>query len=439
MKNRNMLQKWLIILFLGLIIQAVSAQNINVHGIITDETGETMIGVSVLVKGTSTGVVTDVNGNFSLSVPKNSVLSISYIGYKSQEISINGAKKLNIEMEPEAQNLDEVVVVAYGQQKKVSVTGSMSSINNEALLKSPSASLGNAISGKLPGLSTVQYSGLPGADDPVILIRGQSSFNGSSPLILVDGVERSFTQIDPNEVADITVLKDASATAVYGVRGANGVIIITTKKAKEGQTRVNINGSFGFKAITNKIAMVDADGFKLLYNEQLRNEGNPEYDFSDWTGNTNWQDEIFQTGFITNNNISITGASDKHSFYLGAGYAYEQGNIKYEKYSKITLNISNDYKVTDNFKVGFQFNGARMLPADSKSVATALRAAPVAEVYNKEYGLYTSLPGFQKAQMNNPMVDVDLKANTTKAENYRGSGNIYGPVSYTHLTLPTIA
>ena len=144
------------------------------------------------------------------------------------------------------------------------------------------------------------------------------------------------------------------------------------------------------------------------------------------TGNTNWQDEIFQTGFITNNNISITGASDKHSFYLGAGYAYEQGNIKHEKYSKITLNISNDYKVTDNFKVGFQFNGARMLPADSKSVATALRAAPVAEVYNKEYGLYTSLPGFQKAQMNNPMVDVELKANTTKAENYRGSGNIYG-------------
>lgn len=204
------------------------------------------------------------------------------------------------------------------------------------------------------------------------------------------------------------------------------MIIITTKKAKEGQTRVNINGSFGFKSVTDKIALTDAEGFKLLYNEQLRNEGNPEYNFSDWTGNTNWQDEIFQTGFITNNNISITGASDKNSFYLGAGYAYEQGNIKHEKYSKITLNISNDYKVTDNLKVGFQFNGARMLPADTKSVATALRAAPVAHVFNSEYGLYTSLPGFQKAQMNNPMVDVDLKANTTKAENYRGSGNVYG-------------
>lgn len=269
-------------------------------------------------------------------------------------------------------------------------------------------------------------SGKAGAD-PEIRVRGTNSINGYKPLYVVDGLfNDNINFLNPQDIESMEILKDPSSLAIFGVRGANGVIIITTKKAKEGQTRVNINGSFGFKAITNKIAMVDADGFKLLYNEQLRNEGNPEYNFSDWTGNTNWQDEIFQTGFITNNNISITGASDRHSFYLGAGYAYEQGNIKHEKYSKITLNISNDYKVTDNFKVGFQFNGARMLPADSKSVATALRAAPVAEVYNKEYGLYTSLPGFQKAQMNNPMVDVELKANTTKAENYRGSGNIYG-------------
>ena len=244
---------------------------------------------------------------------------------------------------------------------------------------------------------------------------------------MVDGLfNDNINFLNPQDIESMEILKDPSSLAIFGVRGANGVIIITTKKAKEGQTRVNINGSFGFKSVTDKIALTDAEGFKLLYNEQLRNEGNPEYNFSDWTGNTNWQDEIFQTGFITNNNISITGASDKNSFYLGAGYAYEQGNIKHEKYSKITLNISNDYKVTDNLKVGFQFNGARMLPADTKSVATALRAAPVAHVFNSEYGLYTSLPGFQKAQMNNPMVDVDLKANTTKAENYRGSGNVYG-------------
>jgi len=283
----------------------------------------------------------------------------------------------------------------------------------------------SALQGKVAGVQIIN-SGKAGAD-PEIRVRGTNSINGYKPLYVVDGLfNDNINFLNPQDIESMEILKDPSSLAIFGVRGANGVIIITTKKAKEGQTRVNINGSFGFKAITNKIAMVDADGFKLLYNEQLRNEGNPEYNFSDWTGNTNWQDEIFQTGFITNNNISITGASDRHSFYLGAGYAYEQGNIKHEKYSKITLNISNDYKVTDNFKVGFQFNGARMLPADSKSVATALRAAPVAEVYNKEYGLYTSLPGFQKAQMNNPMVDVELKANTTKAENYRGSGNIYG-------------
>ena len=172
--------------------------------------------------------------------------------------------------------------------------------------------------------------------------------------------------------------------------------------------------------------LVNGSQFKELYNEQLANQGDDPFDYTGWDANTDWQDEIFQTAFITNNNISITGASPKHSFYLGVGYSYEQGNIEHEKFSKVTINASNDYKITDFLKVGFQFNGARMLPADSKSVATALRAAPVAEVYNKEYGLYTSLPGFQKAQMNNPMVDVDLKANTTKAENYRGSGNIYG-------------
>ena len=221
------------------------------------------------------------------------------------------------------------------------------------------------------------------------------------------------------------ILKDPSSLAIFGVRGANGVIIITTKKAKIGQTRVNINGSFGFKSVPNQIEMVDAAGFKELYNEQLRNEGNPEFDFTGWNGNTNWQDEIFQTGFITNNNVSITGASEKHSFYLGAGYAYEQGNIKNEKYSKITLSVSNEYKLTDNFRVGFQFNGARILPADTKTVTTAVRATPVATVFNDQYGLYTTLPEFQKAQMNNPMVDVDLKANTTRAENYRGSGNVY--------------
>ena len=186
------------------------------------------------------------------------------------------------------------------------------------------------------------------------------------------------------------VLKDPSSLAIFGVRGANGVIIITTKKAKEGQTRVNINTSFGWKSVVDKIAMTNADQFKELYNEQLTNEETALFDFSNWNANTDWQDEIFQNGFITNNNISITGASEKHSFYLGVGYSHEQGNIKHEKFSKVTINASNDYKITDFLKVGFQFNGARTLPADSKQVLGALRAAPIAPVYNKAVS-YTHL------------------------------------------------
>ena len=219
MKNMKVLKWWFIIALLCLIPQLTFAQNIQVQGSITDEMGETMIGVSVLIKGTASGTITDSDGNFTLSVPAESTLVVSYVGYKTQEVKVGNRKILKISMDTDAQALDEVVVIAYGQQKKVTVTGSVSNVNSKELLKSPSASLGNAISGKLPGLSTVQYSGLPGADDPTIFIRGQASLNGSTPLVLVDGVERSFTQIDPNEVADITVLKDASATAVYGVRG----------------------------------------------------------------------------------------------------------------------------------------------------------------------------------------------------------------------------
>ena len=365
MKNRNMLQKWLIILFLGLITQAVSAQNVNVHGVITDETGETMIGVSVLVKGTSTGVVTDINGHFSLSVPKNSVLSISYIGYKSQEISVNGAKKLNIEMEPEAQNLDEVVIVAYGQQKKVSVTGSMSSINNEALLKSPSASLGNAISGKLPGLSTVQYSGLPGADDPVILIRGQSSFNGSSPLVLVDGVERSFTQIDPNEVADITVLKDASATAVYGVRGANGVILVTTKRGEVGRTKVSASTSWGVQSVTNFIDMANSYTYATAYNNARISDGNQpafqpaiidhfkNHDNPLLYPDIDWIDYVMKDHALqSQHNISVSGGNQVARYFVSAGFLDQDGlfrsfdkdsntNFSYKRYNyRANLDLS---------------------------------------------------------------------------------------------------
>ena len=215
-------------------IPILAFAQIQVQGVVTDELGEPMIGVSVFEKGTSNGTITDLFGNYQLSVPGKSTLVFSYIGYNSKELSVQGKTNLDVKLEPSSHDLDEVVVIAYGQQKKVTITGSVSNVSSAEILKSPAASLGNAISGKLPGLSTVQYSGVPGADDPTIFIRGQASPNGSSPLVLVDGVARSFMPIDPNEVADITVLKDASAPAVHCVRGANGVLRVTTKRGESG-------------------------------------------------------------------------------------------------------------------------------------------------------------------------------------------------------------
>ena len=432
MKKKTLLPlekaSWLKSLFLLVCLvlsgTTVFAQEKTVTGVVTDSFNEPLIGASIVVQGTTNGVITDLDGKYSIKVTPGATLQFSYVGMEKQSIKVGNQSIINVQLKDDSQMLAETVVIGYGSAKKRDLTGSITNIKGDEIANKPVANPLSALQGKVAGVQVIN-SGRAG-EDPEIRVRGTNSINGYKPLYVVDGLfNDNINFLNPQDIESMEILKDPSSLAIIGVRGSNGVIIITTKKAKVGQTRVNINGSFGFKSVPNQIEMVDAAGFKELYNEQLRNEGNPEFDFTGWNGNTNWQDEIFQTGFITNNNVSITGASEKHSFYLGAGYAYEQGNIKNEKYSKITLSVSNEYKLTDNFRVGFQFNGARILPADTKTVTTAVRATPVATVFNDQYGLYTTLPEFQKAQMNNPMVDVDLKANTTRAENYRGSGNVY--------------
>ena len=432
MKKKTLLPlekaSWLKSLFLLVCLvlsgTTVFAQEKTVTGVVTDSFNEPLIGASIVVQGTTNGVITDLDGKYSIKVTPGATLQFSYVGMEKQSIKVGNQSIINVQLKDDSQMLAETVVIGYGSAKKRDLTGSITNIKGDEIANKPVANPLSALQGKVAGVQVIN-SGRAG-EDPEIRVRGTNSINGYKPLYVVDGLfNDNINFLNPQDIESMEILKDPSSLAIFGVRGANGVIIITTKKAKVGQTRVNINGSFGFKSVPNQIEMVDAAGFKELYNEQLRNEGNPEFDFTGWNGNTNWQDEIFQTGFITNNNVSITGASEKHSFYLGAGYAYEQGNIKNEKYSKITLSVSNEYKLTDNFRVGFQFNGARILPADTKTVTTAVRATPVDTVFNDQYGLYTTLPEFQKAQMNNPMVDVDLKANTTRAENYRGSGNVY--------------
>ena len=405
------------------------AQTKTVTGTVTDATNEPLIGASVLVQGTSTGTITDMDGKYSISVTPEDVLVFSYVGMNAQSVKVGTQNVINVTLKEDSQMLAETVVIGYGSAKKRDLTGSITNIKGEEIANKPATNPLSSLQGKVAGVQIVN-SGHAGAD-PEIRIRGTNSINGYKPLYVVDGLfNDNINFLNPEDIESMEILKDPSSLAIFGVRGANGVIIITTKKAKEGQTLVNINTSFGFKKVVDKVDMVNGPQFRELYSEQLANQKDDPFDFSGWNANTNWQDEIFQTAFITNNNISITGASPKHSFYLGVGYSHEQGNIKHEKFSKVTINASNDYKITDFLKVGFQFNGARTLPADSKQVLGALRATPIAPVYNKEYGLYSVLPEFQKAQINNPMVDVELKANTTKAENYRASGNIYGEVDF---------
>lgn len=339
MKNKKML-RWLIAL-LCLMPQLLLAQNIRVQGTVVDETGMSMIGVSVLVKETSTGVITDLDGNFSLEVTPGSTLVFSYVGYKSQELKAAEGKTMRVVMEPDTQTLDEVVVIAYGQQKKVTVTGSISNVSSKELLKSPSASLGNAISGKLPGLSTVQYSGVPGADDPTIFIRGQASLNGSTPLVLVDGVERSFTQIDPNEVADITVLKDASATAVYGVRGANGVILVTTKRGEAGKTNISVSTSWGLQTVTQFLDMADSYTYATTFNNARISDGNeirfsPEvvehfrtHDQPLLYPDIDWVDYIMKdVALQSQHNVSVTGGNQVARYFVSLGMLDQDGMFK---------------------------------------------------------------------------------------------------------------
>lgn len=338
------LRKAWYILLLCIVPHFLFAQNLLIKGKVSDNTGEALVGATVQVKGTNTGGITDVDGQFSVQVASGQILVISYLGYQSQEKTVKGNTFLNITLTPDNVELQEVVAVAYGAQKKVTITGAISSVNSEDLLKSSAPSLGNALAGKLPGLSTVQYSGVPGADDPNIFIRGVGSLNDSNPLVLVDGVERSFTQIDPNEVENISILKDASATAVFGVRGANGVILITTKRGESGKTKISASTSFGVQSPTRFIDYMESYEYATFYNRVQEFDGIPKEQrkYSDEAirhfkdkdmpllyPSTNWAEYIFKdVAPQSQHNVTVSGGNERARFFTSVGYLTQDGLFK---------------------------------------------------------------------------------------------------------------
>ena len=346
-----MLMRWLAVFLMLLAGQTLWAQQRQVTGIVKDQTGEPIIGASVLEKGSTNGVITDLDGNFKLTVSNavKAVLQISYVGYKTQEISVNGKTLLEVVLKEDTELLDEVVVVGYGAQKKESVVGAISQVSSKELLASPAANVSQAIAGKIPGVITTQTSGAPGQDDTKINIRGRATFAGDgSPLILVDGVERTFSQIAPDDIETISVLKDASATAVYGVRGANGVMLITTKRGRDQKPEVNLTANWQIQSPTRSDTYLDSYQSVVLLEEALKNDGLPsQFSANDiemyrksaageLSGldamlypNVDWYDEVLKKSAPAQRyNVSVRGGTKRMRYYASAELYDQKGLIK---------------------------------------------------------------------------------------------------------------
>lgn len=323
---------------------ATFAQTATVSGVVKDDTGEPVIGAGVLVKGTTLGTITDIDGHFSFRADDlNGVLVVSFVGMETQEIPMKGKGTFDIVLKSSNTLLEEVQVVAYGAQKKVTLTGSISSVNTDELLKVPTASIGNMLSGVLSGVSSIQSSGQPGGDDPDVFIRGISTLNtmNAKPLYLVDGVERSFFQIDPNEVENITILKDASSTAVFGVRGANGVIIVTTKRGKEGKAKINASFSYGIQTPTWMPEFVNSYDYATFLNEAYTNDGkDPKFTpeaveaFRTHSNpiiypDTDWMELLFKSSAPqTQGNVNISGGTERVRYFISMGMLDQKGFFK---------------------------------------------------------------------------------------------------------------
>lgn len=341
------LLKGLCLTLMCIIPLSVNAQNITVTGTVKDAAGNPLVGVAIQVEGETIGTVTDLDGRFTLlNIPPNSTILVTYVGMQSQRIDLNGRTSLSIILMEDTVLLEEVVIVGFGQQKKESVVGAIAQTSSEALERTGGVtSLGQALTGNLPGVVTMTATGKPGDEDPEIVIRGVSTWNQSAPLVLVDGIERPMSSVDINSVATISVLKDASATAVFGVRGANGVILITTKRGEEGKANIDINVSSTFKTYSKLPKLMDSYDALMLRNRVIENElayapdqwiNYRPQNFIDkyrWPANleeferypnVDWVDELlrdFATSY--NANVNVSGGTNFVKYFVGVDYAHE--------------------------------------------------------------------------------------------------------------------
>jgi TonB-dependent SusC/RagA subfamily outer membrane receptor len=300
-----------------------------ITGKVTGDNNVPLAGVSVQVKGTSKGTVTNEQGTYTINAGSADVLVFSYVGYESLEVAVGAKSEINAALSLSKKELEQVVVIGYGVANKRDLTGSIVKIAGKEVADKPNTNPVASLQGKVAGLSVVN-SGTPGAQ-PDVRLRGTISIGSVHPVYVVDGIlNDNIDFINPNDIESIEVLKDPSSLAIFGVRGAAGVIAITTKTAKVGQTLVNFNSTVGSKKLVDKIKLTNAADFKTLYNEQLANQGSAPFDFTNWTANTDWIDALSQTGLFSTSNISVTGSTDRNKFYMNAGFTHDEGIVKHE-------------------------------------------------------------------------------------------------------------
>lgn len=382
-KMKNM-RNALLFFIVAMISLSVSAQNVTVKGIVKDKTGETVIGASVVQKGnTSNGTITDINGNFSITVPSNATLTFSFVGMKSQDVSVKGQPTINVVLEDDAQALDEVVVIGYGTTKKKDLTGSVSSVGGETLAKVPVASAAEALTGRLAGVQITTTDGSPDAE-MLIRVRGGGSVTGdNSPLYIVDGFPVSnINDVAPADIQTIDVLKDASSTAIYGSQGANGVVIITTKSAKGGKTQISYNGYMQSKKLAKRKEVLNNYEYALANYELAALEGesamkNFEKKFGVFDDlylynsveATDWQDDMFGANVISqSHNVSIQGGNEKTKYSLSVTYQKDGGLMVNNDYSRLTGNFKLSHEISKALK--FDFN-ARLSDATTNGSGTS--------------------------------------------------------------------
>lgn len=340
-------------------------QQQSVSGKVTDSSGQSLPGVSVVIKGTTKGIITDADGKYSLAnVPANATLQFSFVGMKTQEIPVTGKATINVVLAEETVGIEEVVAVGYGTVKKRDLTGALSSVKSKELTAFSTISPQQALAGKAAGVYVLPKTGAPGGEINV-RIRGTNSIQGSNePLYVIDGFpfNGNPTLISNNDIESIEVLKDASATAIYGSRGANGVVLITTKKGKSGKTKVDYEGSYSLKSIRHKLPLLNATEYAQMINKMYINDGAQPYfqNVESLGEGTDWQDQVLQNAPLFNNNISLSGGNEKTQFSIGTGYYSEDGIIKNSDYNRFSLRANVSHKLSDKFNFEFSSNFSKV-------------------------------------------------------------------------------